>query len=263
MTTNAHSEAVKRWLEDHFDVKILAFSCLSDQGGNHLYKAVLSDKSASCFRLLPYDEAKWQLFSILKDCQYDTIVSIEALKVIDRLLVVKEGFCEGVALDQCIGEMIDQPVEIERFFISFAGLLIDLERLYESYGLLHLDIKPEHLLKTQSGGLKLIDFGAGYTQIERTNLKKHLQQGSSAYICQSRLLDFNAVGPHVDLYALLISFRECLHLAQFENVIVLLGIDQMIQELNAMTISHKDIYKRIRDQWIAIYMNQYGHITNR
>lgn len=255
-------EGINQWLSNAFNEDITDLSCLSDNGGNHLYKGSVK-QHAYYFRLMPYDEEKWQLFSVLKANPMPQLVQVIDLKVEGRLMLIKEGECRGAALNIGLKAIKADAHALERFYLSLANLMLDLQWLYSHYGLLHLDIKPEHLILTNEGMLGLIDFGGGYSNTNRTNLKRLPQQGSADYVCASRRQDFNAVGPHVDLFALMQSVRNSFMEAEFENPLILLELESMINRLNQYDKSTVFLYSEIRHQWLEMFMKQYGHITNR
>lgn len=255
-------EGISEWLSIVFNENIVDLCCLSDNGGNHLYRGTVK-QDIFYYRLMPYDEEKWQLFSTLKASQRPHIVPVIELKVAGRLMLIKEGECKGTALNVGLRTVKEDAYALERFYLGLANLILELQWLYANHGLLHLDIKPEHLILTVEGGLGLIDFGGGYSGTNRTNLKRLPQQGSMAYVCASRRQDFNAIGPHVDLFALMLSVQKSLVEAGITDPVILLELDAMVTKLNQYGKSTVFLYTEMRHKWLAMFMKQYGHITNR
>lgn len=254
---------VKRWLTAIFEEEIESLDCLSDNGGNHLFRGVLTAGSLVYYRVLPYEEEKWQVFSGLQAVGGEQLVPVLDLRRAGRLLVVKEGHCSGLALDIGLRGLGKAALALERLWLSVAGLTLELEALYAQKGILHLDIKPEHLRLDASGRLCLIDFGSAYGNTASTNLKCLPQQGSGAYVCRSRRMDLNAIGPHVDLFGLFYSLQQALALSPVYEATLDFELAQLIRRLDSYDRSRVQLYRETRLKWLEIFMRQYGHITNR
>lgn len=103
------------------------------------------------------------------------IRKIRAWMKLAEVQVVME-FVNGVSLDKRRPERLDQVVEL------FIRLAEGLDALH-AIGYLHADIKPNNVMVTQDGGLKIIDFG----QSCPIGFRKPRIQGTPDYIAPEQV----------------------------------------------------------------------------
>merc|ERR1712096_250678 len=76
---------------------------------------------------------------------------------------------------------MDGPIEMPTIGDLFGQLLEGLEYLH-SQGVVHRDIKPDNVLLTKSGDLKLADFGTAFDLSQLTHTEKQTICGTPAYL---------------------------------------------------------------------------------
>jgi predicted ATPase/signal transduction histidine kinase/tRNA A-37 threonylcarbamoyl transferase component Bud32 len=113
---------------------------------------------------------------------------------------------------QALSELRQQPMEPSRFLslaISLAATLAEVHRR----GIVHRDLKPANILRSESGGAWLLDFGlATLQQVEHVEAAPAtLLEGTLAYMSPEQSGRMNrAVDYRTDLYALGVTLYELL-----------------------------------------------------
>jgi hypothetical protein len=121
----------------------------------------------------------------------------------DRVILIQE-YIEGSTLEEMLGQGMDSAIK-ERAFLQLLEVMSHAHR----QKIMHRDIKPDNIIVTRSGGLKLLDFGTG-KDLTRRSISNTIT-GSRPYMApeqimgQSRITsDVWAMG--VILYALATGF---------------------------------------------------------
>lgn len=95
---------------------------------------------------------------------------------------------EGVSLDQARPPHVPETVD---WFLKAASALGALHNLY----LVHCDLKPQNLLRTAEGRVKIIDFG----QTARSGTSKDRVQGTADFISPEQV-KHRTIGFYTDVY---------------------------------------------------------------
>ena len=98
---------------------------------------------------------------------------------------------------------IDRAADIARQALG------GLARLHDA-GIVHRDIKPFNLLVTESGSVRIIDFGLSKLRGERMRLHGAEQVGSPYYAAPEQEADPEAASPRADLFAVGVTLRRML-----------------------------------------------------
>lgn len=94
---------------------------------------------------------------------------------VNELLLLME-FVSGSTLEEA------RPTELAETIVIFREIALGLDALHES-GYVHADIKPNNIILTDQGGVKIIDFG----QSCRMGHKKERIQGTPDYIAPEQV----------------------------------------------------------------------------
>ena len=129
-----------------------------------------------------------------------------------RPFFVMEYCCNNVGA--LIGEtyVVEAPsriLRIDRAADIARQTLTGLARLHDA-GIVHRDIKPFNLLVTESGRVRIIDFGLSKLRGERMRLHGAEQVGSPYYAAPEQEADPEAAGPRADLFAVGVTLRRML-----------------------------------------------------
>ncbi len=82
--------------------------------------------------------------------------------------------------------------------LQICDALIELHRL----DVVHRNLKPSHLIRTQQGQLKMIGFGMAKSLAEFAPSGPGLARGTPGYMAPEQICGSHAIGPRTDLYAL-------------------------------------------------------------
>ncbi len=130
------------------------------------------------------------------------------------LTYITMEWIEGKNLDDMYKDLLDNKMsvaekELAKWFCEAAGAL----ELIHNANLIHRDITPKNIMVTESGTVKLMDFGISRTQYDnRTVVTSHGKMlGSEPYMSPEQL-DYerakNELGPRSDIYSLGGTFYE-------------------------------------------------------
>jgi hypothetical protein len=119
----------------------------------------------------------------------------------DRGLYIAMEFIEGISLRQYI---LQNPMSLKRsleFIIEIAYALCHLH----THGVIHRDLKPENILVTETGSIKLIDFGIAQLLSETNNpeeSQKNRLIGTPIYMSPEQRESPENVSYPSDIYSL-------------------------------------------------------------
>lgn len=151
-------------IEDRFDNRYKIIKKLGQGGMGSVYLAETNDRLAYkraikevAFNRTVGDDVLHEAF-ILKSLEHDGIPRIIEIKEcidINKLFLVQE-FVEGVTLES----LIKQPERIKDTLIyEWTKQLSEILLYIHQKKVIHSDIKPENIMITREGKVKLIDFG--------------------------------------------------------------------------------------------------------
>ncbi len=116
------------------------------------------------------------------------------------LLYLVMEYCEGGSLRDKLATEKIAPVTV----LLYIQILAECLELVHEKGIIHHDIKPDNILFTESGTIKITDFGVANTG-----------GGTTRYMCPDMLVNYkvNAIqDPRIDIYALGVTLMELLTL---------------------------------------------------
>ena len=109
---------------------------------------------------------------------------------------------DGLSVDRRVEEGPMPEVEVVAMGRAVASALVEVHR----FGMVHRDIKPANVVRTRSGGVKLIDFGLVSGGADSGAVVGTLHYAAPEQVGVIK----RAVGPGADLYALGASLFECI-----------------------------------------------------
>lgn len=137
-------------------------------------------------------------------------VNHPGLAKFDQVVDISDGFYKVLIREYIDGESLRErfnkdgrlsPEKAEAILRATLEILVALEE----QGVTHQDIKPEHIILTPEGDVKLIDFGLAHIRSDKMQSTRSFAVGTLAY-CN---FDFNH-NPSRDLYALGVALTEAL-----------------------------------------------------
>lgn len=164
-------------------------------------------------RIFEYNEQPWrksQLYDLSEEKWFQEFRKNHG----SVLTYITMEWVEGKTLDDIYKDLQDNTAsvtekELARWFYEAAGAL----ELIHNANLIHRDITPKNIMVTESGTVKLMDFGISRTQYDnRTVVTSHGKMlGSEPYMSPEQL-DYerakNELGPRSDIYSLGGTFYE-------------------------------------------------------
>jgi eukaryotic-like serine/threonine-protein kinase len=130
---------------------------------------------------------------------------IEHGKIKGRLYLVME-YLESENLKQLYARQ--DPVLTENVAQIIIDMARGLEHMHEN-GFMHLDFKPENVLVTRNGGVRLVDFDLTQPIPEKPKKMTGKNPGTPAYMAPEQLQG-HAIGAGVDIFAFGVSAYELL-----------------------------------------------------
>ena len=123
----------------------------------------------------------------------------------ERIFLIME-YVEG----RTLRERMDEALSSEQFFAIAQECLSGLAAAH-SHGILHCDLKPENLMLTTSGAIKILDFGlARHVQTPETRETVTLAGGTPGYIAPEVLMG-RTPDCQADIYSLGVVFHELIN----------------------------------------------------
>jgi putative intracellular protease/amidase len=131
------------------------------------------------------------------------VVAHDAEQVGDLFFLVME-YVEGISLDRLVRKQGPLPVEQACYFARQAAL--GLQHAHEK-GMVHRDIKPQNLMVTRKGLVKVLDFGLARLAQEAQEGRRHITTvgtvvGTPDYIAPEQVSDSRTVDIRADVYSL-------------------------------------------------------------
>ena len=117
-------------------------------------------------------------------------------------------YVDGGSLRQVLRSL--PRLSIEQAIVTIQGISEALDIAY-SHGIVHRDIKPDNIMFTKNGGVKLADLGIAKKDDEEDNLTKtNVMMGTPAYLSPEQVENPKAVDIRSDIYSLGATFYEVL-----------------------------------------------------
>jgi hypothetical protein len=132
------------------------------------------------------------------------ICTVHALDEVDGTFMIVTEFIDGHTLREEIGRMRPPPDEVTKTFRDLAAAVAFLH----ARGITHGDIKPENIMRSTAGELKILDFGlARADPIRGGTTLTDLLAGTLAYMAPEQINGAPAA-PRSDVFALGIVLYE-------------------------------------------------------
>lgn len=224
----------------NWDVK--AIQVLKAGSLNWIYRMTDHQGKQTILRQMPHTEDQKRFFATLSLYKLHSLVPVIDCIRQGSVLLVREELVAGKPLSEWRrGEV----KSLEALIISGVQICRSLKELYESEGILHLDIKPENLMLDHHEQGTLIDFGSGLKDIQRKNMLKCEQQGTVRFMSPERWLDPNLMGPQTDLYALSMTMAHWLSLTEQPHFPLWQWLLMQQKNLSMVRVPDSTLY----DQW--------------
>jgi serine/threonine-protein kinase len=103
---------------------------------------------------------------------------------------------------------VQDPVLLENVAQILIDMAVALEHMHEN-GYMHLDFKPENVLVTRNGRVRLVDFDLAEQIPEKPRKPSRKNPGTPAYMAPEQLLG-EPIGHHVDIFSYGVAAYELL-----------------------------------------------------
>ena len=135
------------------------------------------------------------------------VMDVESDPQLNLSYIVME-YVDGGSLRQVLRSV--SRLTIEQAVVTIQGISEALNTAY-SHGIVHRDIKPDNIMFTKNGGVKLADLGIAKKDDEEDNLTKtNVMMGTPAYLSPEQVENPKAVDIRSDIYSLGATFYEIL-----------------------------------------------------
>lgn len=163
-------------------------------------------------------------------------------------LYIAMEFIQGISLRQYI---LQTPLSLKHALEIILDISYALCHLH-THGVIHRDLKPENILVTESGKIKVIDFGIAQLLTERTDRSSHPKQrliGTPIYMSPEQRENPESVGYPSDIYSLgIVSYELILGKLSHGQIHLSLmpkGIQKILAK--ALQLDQNDRYQDIVD----------------
>src|SRR5205085_2056952 len=135
-------------------------------------------------------------------------------KIVNVYDVGQDGDCYYIVMENIVGESLKElitrlaPLAVDTAVSIAAQILAGLEYAHRS-GLIHRDIKPQNVLITNQGGVKVTDFGIAKSVSDLGLTEAGLALGTAHYFSPEQAKGERVV-PQSDIYAVGVSLYEML-----------------------------------------------------
>lgn len=122
-------------------------------------------------------------------------------------LYIAMEFIQGISLRQAL---LQSPISLKKALEIIIDIAYALCHLH-THGVIHRDLKPENILITDSGEVKVIDFGIAQLLTEKSSQKENASQrliGTPIYMSPEQRENPESVSYPSDIYSLGIIFYE-------------------------------------------------------
>lgn len=195
---------------------------------------------------------------IISMADHPNIVKMHGLGEWEGGLYISMEFIQGISLRQYI---LQTPMSLKKALEIIIDIAYALCHLH-THGVIHRDLKPENILVTESGIIKVIDFGIAQLLAEKTGLDPASKQsliGTPIYMSPEQRVNPESVSYPSDIYSLgIISYELILGKLCHGQVHLSLmpkGIQKILNK--ALLPNPKDRYQDIVDfiSDVSAYLN--------
>jgi serine/threonine protein kinase len=160
-------------------------------------------------------------------------------------LYIAMEFIKGISLRQMI---LQNSLTLKRSLEICLQISYALFHLH-AHGVIHRDLKPENILLTESGGVKVIDFGIAQLQEGSSEEASNKLMGTPVYMSPEQKKDASSITYSSDIYSLGIITYELILGKLSHGVIHLSLLPVHLQKIlkKALTQDPNDRYKDIVD----------------
>jgi hypothetical protein len=144
----------------------------------------------------------------------DALASLEHPHIVKVHDVVEEGGRAAIVMEWVPGRPLSRvigtetgPVPWERAS-AWVRPMLDAVAHAHARGVIHRDVKPENMVITRDGVLKLLDFGIARLDAARDRTRTGTRMGTLDYMAPEQFLDAGAVDARADVYALGLTVYE-------------------------------------------------------
>jgi len=193
------------------DYQVIGVLGAGGMGKVYKVRNTISDRVEAMKVLLPNPAAEPELadrfireIKLVASLDHSNIASLHtALRLENQLLMFME-FVEGETLEERLKR---GPLAVGEAVECIDQVLAALQYAH-GRGIIHRDIKPANMMLTQSGAIKLMDFGIAKASADRRLTATGTTMGSLYYMSPEQIKGSVAVDARTDLYSVGVSLYE-------------------------------------------------------